>query len=154
MCAVTPKGNQSLPVTGWPFTIHYIYIYVTFLNVISSHSLKDGCLQANLHLFLSGIRDSNSHRDLGRVECYRYTNPAFLYRRWDSNPHALTSTWFWVRLGYHYNTSASWLGYQDSNLNKQNQNLWCYRYTISQYPFQWTLTAIANTFAIIFTIQR
>ena len=29
-----------------------------------------------------------------------------MYRRWESNPHALTGTWFWVRLGYHYNTSA------------------------------------------------
>ena len=26
-----------------------------------------------------------------------------------------------------------WLRYQDSNLNKQNQNLLCYHYTISQY---------------------
>ena len=29
--------------------------------------------------WLSRIRDSNSHRDLGRVECYRYTNSAI----WD-----------------------------------------------------------------------
>lgn len=62
MCAATPKGNQSLPVTGWPFTIHYIYIYVTILEVISSHSLKDGCLQANFHLFkIWAVRGIQTH---------------------------------------------------------------------------------------------
>ena len=29
--------------------------------------------------------------------------------------------------------SFSWLAYKDSNLDKQNQNLLCYHYTISQY---------------------
>ncbi len=32
-----------------------------------------------------------------------------------------------------FSSLFDWLAYQDSNLDKQNQNLLCYHYTISQY---------------------
>ena len=36
------------------------------------------------------------------------------------------------RLGQRFDTTSSSLDYQDSNLDKQNQNLLCYHYTIVQ----------------------
>lgn len=61
-------------------TILYSTITIIISTLWGSHIC---CFEAILRIYLSEIRDSNSHHNLGRVRCYHYNNFA-LCGEWET----------------------------------------------------------------------